>query len=225
MKSKIKEALKTKHSGLGVSDAVLDGLAEFLSQTVKEESQIAGVVENSGGLLTSFQTETNRRVGKLVDDNKQLKTSNDELSELKDQSQPQTAPSGGEDDEKEPAWAKAIREQNEKILGDKADADKALTDKNLRSSAKKIAMLKKLDEELCDDILANTSISEGDTAEIISGKVIEKYDFLQTKLTPKAGPPHAGGGAGTENDLKGYLAEKAKESENASKLNENAEIK
>ena len=98
MENKIKEALKTKHSGLGVSDAVLDGLAKFLSQTVKEESQISDAVENSGGLLTSFQTETNRRVTKLSQDNKTLEASNTELSKLKDKSTEKTSKSGESDD-------------------------------------------------------------------------------------------------------------------------------
>lgn len=55
MKEKILVALKTKYKTLGFSDRAFDGVADYLSKTVTEESQIETAIGGVEGLLRAFQ--------------------------------------------------------------------------------------------------------------------------------------------------------------------------
>lgn len=55
MKQKIKDQLKTKYSNLGFGDKEFDGMSEYISQTITEESQIENAITGVKGLLTAFQ--------------------------------------------------------------------------------------------------------------------------------------------------------------------------
>ncbi|WP_106832257.1 hypothetical protein [Parabacteroides pacaensis] len=57
MKEKILVALKTKYKTFGFSDKAFDGVADYLSKTVTEESQIETAISGVEGLLKSFQGE------------------------------------------------------------------------------------------------------------------------------------------------------------------------
>lgn len=57
MKEKILVALKTKYKTFGFSDKAFDGVADYLSKTVTEESQIETAIGGVEGLLKSFQGE------------------------------------------------------------------------------------------------------------------------------------------------------------------------
>lgn len=55
MKEKILVALKTKYKTFGFSDKAFDGVADYLSKTVTEESQIETAIGGVEGLLKAFQ--------------------------------------------------------------------------------------------------------------------------------------------------------------------------
>lgn len=57
MKEKILNALKTKYKTFGFSDKAFGGVADFLSKTVTEESQVETAISGVEGLLKSFQGE------------------------------------------------------------------------------------------------------------------------------------------------------------------------
>lgn len=56
MKEKILLALKTKYAALGLSEAVLDGIAESLSKTVTDEAGVETAVNGVEPILKSFQS-------------------------------------------------------------------------------------------------------------------------------------------------------------------------
>ena len=60
MKENILKQLKTKYKDLGLSQSALNGVAELLSKTVKEESEIEAAVSGVEGLLKGMQSETDR---------------------------------------------------------------------------------------------------------------------------------------------------------------------
>lgn len=55
MKEKILVALKTKYKTFGFGDKAFDGVADYLSKTVTEESQIETAISGVEGLLKAFQ--------------------------------------------------------------------------------------------------------------------------------------------------------------------------
>lgn len=55
MKGKILVALKTKYKTFGFGDKAFDGVADYLSKTVTEESQIETAISGVEGLLKAFQ--------------------------------------------------------------------------------------------------------------------------------------------------------------------------
>lgn len=55
MKGKILVALKTKYKTFGFGDKAFDGVADYLSKTVTEESQIETAISRVEGLLKAFQ--------------------------------------------------------------------------------------------------------------------------------------------------------------------------
>ena len=57
MKQKILNALKTKYKTFGFGEKAFDGVADYLSKTVTEESQIETAIGGVEGLLKAFQGE------------------------------------------------------------------------------------------------------------------------------------------------------------------------
>ena len=55
MKTKILSKLKTKYSNLGFGEKAFDGVADYLSKTVTEESQIEAAIAGVEPLLKAFQ--------------------------------------------------------------------------------------------------------------------------------------------------------------------------
>lgn len=55
MKTKILVALKTKYKTFGFSDKAFDGVADYLSKTVTEDSQVETAIGGVEGLLKAFQ--------------------------------------------------------------------------------------------------------------------------------------------------------------------------
>lgn len=60
MKEKITAALKTKFAHMGFGDKAFDGVADYLSKTVTEESQIETAINGVEGLLKAFQGDIDK---------------------------------------------------------------------------------------------------------------------------------------------------------------------
>lgn len=60
MKAKILEALKTKYSSYGLSSKVFDGVAETISKTITEESQIDAAVESVEPFVKAYQSDMDK---------------------------------------------------------------------------------------------------------------------------------------------------------------------
>ena len=106
MKEKILQALKTKYSNFGLSDKAFDGVAENLSQTVKEEANIETAVAGVEWMLKTIQSESDRERGAKAQLEKQLEELKKKPTKKDDLKEP--APEG----EEIPEWAKAILEEN-----------------------------------------------------------------------------------------------------------------
>lgn len=109
MKTKILQALKTKYSNLGFGDKAFDGVADHLSKTITEETQIDTAVAEVENLLKAFQGDTDKVRGEKANLQKQL----DELKAKHEGGNPTpTQDPKKKDDEEVPAWAKAILEES-----------------------------------------------------------------------------------------------------------------
>lgn len=136
MKEKILAALKTKYKTLGFSDKALDGVADILSKTVTEESQIDGAIEGVEPLLKALQGDADKRVTEAVEKAKKEAGKKPATGKKPDEgSDPDQGKKTGDDDPKPdddknvPAWAKALIDSN-KDLSEKLtalEADKATT--------------------------------------------------------------------------------------------------
>lgn len=111
MKAKILAALKTKYKDLGLSDAILTGVAETLAATTTEEDQIDTSIEGVSGLLKGFQSEVDKRVTDAVNKAKkpQPKTETESTADN------QEATESKKDEAEMPAWAKALVDKISKI--------------------------------------------------------------------------------------------------------------
>lgn len=107
MKVKILAQLKTKYANLGFGDKAFDGVADYLSKTVTEETQIETAISGVESLLKAFQGDVDKVRTELA----QKKT---ELEDLKKKStEPIKIDPPAED---EPAWFKAWKEEQTKKI-------------------------------------------------------------------------------------------------------------
>jgi hypothetical protein len=98
MKNKIISALKTKYPNRGFSDKAFDGVAEFLSKTVTEETQIEDAVTGIDGLLKVFQGEADSiRTAKRTEAEKKVEELEKQVKELGGAPAPKPNPTGGDD--------------------------------------------------------------------------------------------------------------------------------
>lgn len=226
MKEKILNALKTKYSNLGLSDKALDGVAEFYSKTVTEESKIDEVVGSLEPVLKSMQSEADRARTDSQSKKSELEAKIAELQgQLEGKSNPKPPASGGGEDDKSLAELTELKNQFQSIQDKISQADKAQADKALKSAAKELMVKSGVNKDMCDDMLGDITISEGDTAETLSTKGVEKFNYFKTKFTPQAGIPQQSQNQGGVSSLDEYFSAKKAEGEEALKLQENAEIK
>lgn len=78
MKEKIISLLKTKYSNLGFGDKAFDGVADYLSKTVSEESQIETAIDGVEPLLKAFQSD----IDKVRTEKSALRTQLEEFKKL-----------------------------------------------------------------------------------------------------------------------------------------------
>lgn len=130
MKEKILVALKTKYKTFGFGDKAFDGVADYLSKTVTEESQIETAISGVEGLLKSFQGD--------IDTVRNAKSGlQKELDELKKKIENADKDKDKDKDKDVPAWAQALIDSN-KSLSEKLstyEAEKAQAQRNSQISA------------------------------------------------------------------------------------------
>lgn len=130
MKEKILVALKTKYKTFGFGDKAFDGVADYLSKTVTEESQIETAISGVEGLLKSFQGD--------IDTVRNAKSGlQKELDELKKKIENADKDKDKDKDKEVPAWAQALIDSN-KTLSEKLtayEAEKAQAQRNSQISA------------------------------------------------------------------------------------------
>ncbi|HCY40444.1 MAG TPA: hypothetical protein DHV48_03685 [Prolixibacteraceae bacterium] len=108
MKEKLIASLKTKYKHLGFGDKAFDGVAEFLSKTVTEESQIETAIAGVEPILKSIQGDIDR----VRTEKTELQRKYEEL----EKKVPKTDPPKNDPpaaDPNEPAWFKAYREKQD----------------------------------------------------------------------------------------------------------------
>lgn len=110
MKKKILQALKTKYPNFGLSDKAFDGVAENLSQTVKEEANIEAAVAGVEWMLKTIQAESDRERGAKAQLEKELEELKGKQPAKKDE--PKEPVPGGEE---VPEWAKTILKESEAL--------------------------------------------------------------------------------------------------------------
>ena len=111
MKGEILVALKTKYKTFGFSDRAFDGVADYLSKTVTEESQIETAIGGVEGLLKAFQGDIDFVRNEKSGLQKQLE-------ELKKNTENKVEEKEEKKDDDVPVWAKSLIDSN-KALSDK----------------------------------------------------------------------------------------------------------
>lgn len=133
MKEKILVALKTKYKTFGFSDKAFDGVADYLSKTVTEESQIETAIDGVEGLFKGFQGDVDYVRNEKSGLQKQL----DELKKKIENPNPQPKPKEEKKDDV-PSWAQALIDSN-KTLSEKLagyEQEHAQAQRNAQVSAK-----------------------------------------------------------------------------------------
>ena len=130
MKEKILVALKTKYKTFGFGEKAFDGVADYLSKTVTDESQIETAIGGVEGLLKAFQGD--------IDTVRNAKSGlQKELDELKKKIENADKDKDKDKDKDVPAWAQTLIDSN-KTLSEKLtayEAEKAQAQRNSQISA------------------------------------------------------------------------------------------
>ncbi len=111
MKGKILVALKTKYKTFGFGDKAFDGVADYLSKTVTEESQIETAISGVEGLLKAFQGDIDTVRNEKSGLQKQL----DELKTKIENPNPNPNPKPEDKKDDVPAWAQALIDSNKNL--------------------------------------------------------------------------------------------------------------
>lgn len=110
MKGKILVALKTKYKTFGFGDKAFDGVADYLSKTVTEESQIETAISGVEGLLKAFQGD----IDTVRNEKSGLQKQVEELKKKIEEHNPN--PNLEEKNDDVPAWAQALIDSNKNLL-------------------------------------------------------------------------------------------------------------
>ena len=187
MKENIKNALKTEYAKMGLGDKAFDGVASFLAKTITKEEEIDGVIksEDTKNLLKAFQGESDslrNRAAQLEKDFNAYKEAHPDKT-----GSPAPEPPKKEPDD-EPAWAKKLREQNEKILARQAadDAARALQE-NLSAVEGKLKSAGCTNPGILKGVLKGFALAKDETIEQAATRLKGEYD-ASYKETFGAGP-------------------------------------
>lgn len=158
MKEKILASLKTKYKNLGVSDKALEGIAAMLAVTTTDEANIETATDGVKDLLTSIQSDADKRV-------------TDAVAKIKPPKAPEPPKTPADEPPKTdetPAWAKSlISEIAELKAGKTVDLRKQtletkLKDVNPAYSAKILKDFQRMKFESDEDFNAYVAETETD---------------------------------------------------------------
>lgn len=146
MKAKILDALKTKYSSSGLSSKAFDGVAEVISKTITEESQIDAAIESVEPIIKAYQSDVDKERGASA----KLKK---ELEDAKKQPEPKKETQAVEEPEIPPYMAKLLERLDnqdrllQQMAGEKVHASKleqinsALKEKGVPQTFSSVALL------------------------------------------------------------------------------------
>lgn len=190
MKTKILEALETKYKTLGLSKSALDTVAELLSESIKQESEIESAISSPKceNLLKAFQSNDD----KVRTENRKLK---EELEALKKQPvKPDEKSNPSDDVSKQLA---ELKKQQEELSARIAADDKQKKDDGIIKTANELL---KSDKYKCTNdtvrniVMRSYSVGKDDTAETIADRAKREYDSTYKELYGEGVPPIMGGG-------------------------------
>ena len=115
MKQKIKDALKTKYSNLGLGEKAFDGVAAYIEPSIKEETDIETAIAGVGGLLKAFQGEADKLRTDKTAAEKRLAELEAQVKKLGGAPETKEDEPETDDDKSTPAWAKALIDSNKKL--------------------------------------------------------------------------------------------------------------
>ena len=160
MKDKILTALKTKFQNLGFTEKAFGGVADYLSATVTEETQIETAIVGVEPLLKAFQGDVDARVASALTKQK---------AEL--ERKPAESPKPAEPTKDDvPPWAKAMMEKLETF--EKKEQQAAL-------SAKLTAKLK--EKGVADSFLKHANLAVTSEADIETVAATVEKDWVDFK--------------------------------------------
>lgn len=146
MKAKILQALKTKYSSYGLSSQAFDGVAEVISKTIKEESQIDAAIDSVEPFVKAYQSDVDKERSASA----KLKK---ELEDAKKQPEPKKETQAVEEPEPPPYMAKLLERLDnqdrllQQMAGEKVHASKleqinsALKGKGVPQTFSSVALL------------------------------------------------------------------------------------
>lgn len=207
MKKKILDALKTKYANLGVSDSVLDRVAENLAKTVTEEDGIEAAVSSAEivSLLKAIQGEGDR----LRSEKASLAR---EIEELRKQSGKKDVPPANPDEDKpddDPLLAeiKAMRQEMSEMRTFRQREEKERRQNAMMASLKETMKGEKYkcdNEAVLNLTLKGFEFSDKDTVEGVAEVKRQEYEANFRSLYGDGYVPSMGGmsGGGTQFDAK-----------------------
>lgn len=203
MKTKIKEALVNKYKNLGIDEKVFDGVADMLSKTVTEETQIDSAVTGVEAVLKSFQGATDR-----------LRTEN---ANLKKQIAAADSGNDGKKNDPEPnpkqepkddllalitQLSEKIDAQNEKIESFRAEGNRKNTLDQARAKLVELGIVEDKDAITKKAwSVARLRIGDEDSVDEIVDKVKGEYEELLS-IQGEQGYKPLGGEGGSDDDTK-----------------------
>lgn len=211
MKNKILDALKTKYANLGVSDSVLDRVAENLAKTVTEEGGIEAAVSSAEivSLLKAIQGEGDR----LRNEKASLSR---ELEELRKQSGKKDVPPANPDKDKsddDPLLAeiKAMRQEMSEMRAFRQREEKERRQNAMMASLKETLKGEKYkcdNEAVLNLTLKGFEFSDKDTVEGVAEIKRQEYETNFRSLYGDGYVPSMGGmsGGGAQFDAKAEVA-------------------
>lgn len=189
MKEKIKSALETKYKNLGFGDKAFDGVASYLSKTVKEEKDVDTAIADVEDLLKSFQGD----IDKVRNEKSTLQKELDELKAKGEKKPDEKKPEEKDDLEaKLDALLEAkIKPLQDKLTGYEAKETKAARQSLILSKAKELKITQeRIDEGFviaddADEATIGTYLSKVRQNEVAKG-LESKNEGMFALSTPEA---------------------------------------
>lgn len=196
MKSKIKEALKTKYTNLGLSDEILEGVANLLAISVKEETEIATAVTGAEVLLKASQRYADSRVNSVKTEAETYKAKLEELEKKGkgEESKPEKT-------DETPAWAKAIMDSTAKLEQELSSLKGEKTHESLNAKLLSTLSEKKVPESFYTPAIFGRTFSKEDEVTAIAETISTSYQkYAQDMANASGGFQPEGGSAGAAGD-------------------------